>query len=93
MNAIKKANGHSGHATFGLIRSEIIGALFNGLFLLLMAIYVLWMGYARLMSPMEVSAGPMLLAAGGGLITAIISLKLLFDWRQPGRNVPPHSCR
>jgi cobalt-zinc-cadmium efflux system protein len=28
-------------ATFGLIRSEIIGALFNGLFLLLMAVYVL----------------------------------------------------
>jgi len=68
----------SQYATFGLIRSEIIGALFNGLFLLLMAIYVLWMGYERLMMPMEVAAGPMLLAAGGGLITEIISLWLLF---------------
>jgi len=65
-------------ATFGLIRSEIIGALFNGLFLLLMAFYVLWMGYERLMSPMEVPPGPMLLAAGGGLITEFISLWLLF---------------
>jgi cobalt-zinc-cadmium efflux system protein len=65
-------------ATFGLIRSEIIGALFNGLFLLLMAFYVLWMGYERLMSPMEVPPGPMLLAAGGGLITEFVSLWLLF---------------
>ncbi len=65
-------------ATFGLIRSEIIGALFNGLFLLLMAFYVLWMGYERLMSPMAVPPGPMLLAAGGGLITEFISLWLLF---------------
>ncbi|MEW8009276.1 MAG: cation diffusion facilitator family transporter [Candidatus Thiodiazotropha endolucinida] len=68
----------SQYATFGLIRSEIIGALFNGLFLLLMAIYVLWMGYERLMSPVEVPAGPMLLAAGGGLITEVIALWLLF---------------
>lgn len=68
----------SQYATFGLIRSEIIGALFNGLFLLLMAIYVLWMGYQRLMSPIEVPAGPMLLAAGGGLITEVIALWLLF---------------
>ncbi len=68
----------SQYATFGLIRSEIIGALLNGLFLLLMAIYVLWMGYQRLMSPVEVPAGPMLLAAAGGLVTEIIALWLLF---------------
>ncbi len=68
----------SQYATFGLIRSEIMGALMNGVFLLLMAIYVLWMGYQRLMAPIEVPAGPMLLAAGGGLITEVISLWLLF---------------
>jgi cobalt-zinc-cadmium efflux system protein len=68
----------SQYATFGLIRSEIMGALMNGVFLFLMAIYVLWMGYQRLMAPIEVPAGPMLLAAGGGLITEVISLWLLF---------------
>ncbi len=68
----------SQYATFGLIRSEIIGALFNDLFLFLMAIYVLWMGYQRLLAPIEVPAGPMLVAAGGGLITEIIALRLLF---------------
>ena len=30
--------------TFGYIRAEILGALFNGLFLVAMALYVLWMG-------------------------------------------------
>jgi len=68
----------SQYATFGLIRSEIIGALLNGLFLLLMAVYVMWMGYQRLLAPVEVPAGPMLLAASGGLITEIIALWLLF---------------
>lgn len=68
----------SQYATFGLIRAEIMGALLNGLFLFLMAIYVLWMGYQRLLAPIEVPAGPMLLAAGGGLITEVISLWLLF---------------
>ena len=35
-----------------------------------MAAYVLWMGYQRLLSPMEVPAGPMLLAAAGDLVEA-----------------------
>lgn len=77
----------SQYATFGLIRSEIIGALFNGLFLLLMAIFVLWMGYQRLMSPVEVPPGPMLLAAGGGLITESISLWLLFGSDKDNLNI------
>lgn len=37
--------------TFGWIRAEILGALFNGLFLVGMAAYVLWMGAMRLMEP------------------------------------------
>ena len=68
----------SQYATFGLIRAEIIGALLNGLFLLLMALYVFWMGYQRLQSPIEVPTGLMLWAAAGGLITEVIALKLLF---------------
>jgi cobalt-zinc-cadmium efflux system protein len=67
----------SRYATFGLIRAEIIGALLNGLFLLLMAIYVFWMGYMRLKNPVQVLTGPMLLAAAGGLVTETISLALM----------------
>ncbi len=77
----------SQYATFGLIRSEIIGALFNGLFLLLMALYVFWMGYQRLRAPIEVPTGPMLLAAAGGLVTELISLWLLFGRHKDNLNM------
>jgi cobalt-zinc-cadmium efflux system protein len=70
-------------ASYGLIRAEIVGALFNGLFLLGMAALVLWMGAKRLQSPMEIETGPMLWAAAGGLVTEVIALRLLYR-RQKG---------
>ncbi|WP_423207213.1 cation diffusion facilitator family transporter [Paracoccus yeei] len=52
--------------TFGYIRAEILGALFNGLFLVAMALLVFWMGAMRLMEPIELATTPMLIAAAGG---------------------------
>ena len=46
--------------TFGYVRAEIVGALFNGLFLVIMAGVVLWMGRMRLRMPMDLPTGPML---------------------------------
>lgn len=63
--------------TFGLLRAEIVGALFNGLFLVGMAVLVLWMGFMRLRNPIHLATTPMLIVATGGLITEIISLELL----------------
>ncbi len=77
----------SQYATYGLIRSEIVGALLNGLFLLLMALYVFWMGYRRLLSPIEVPTGPMLWAAAGGLATEFFSLWLLFGRQKDNLNM------
>ena len=77
----------SADATFGLIRSEIIGALFNGLFLLLMALYVFWMGYQRLRAPIEIPTGPMLWAAAGGLVTEVFALWLLFGKQKDNLNM------
>lgn len=74
-------------ATFGLIRAEIVGALFNGLFLLIMALYILWMGVQRLQNPIDVPTGPMLWAAVGGLITEVISLKLLYGKQKGNLNM------
>ena len=73
----------SQHATFGLIRAEIVGALINGFFLLGMAVLVFWMGIRRLTDPIHVPAGPMLLAAAGGLITEAASLGVMYR-RQKG---------
>jgi len=69
--------------SYGLIRSEIVGALFNGLFLIGMAIFVLWMGAMRLQNPIHLSTGPMFLVALGGLVTEFIAIGLLYQ-RQKG---------
>ena len=73
--------------TFGYVRAEIVGALFNGLFLALMAAVVLWMGGMRLMHPMELPTGPMLVAAGGGVATELVAMWLLYRHQKGNLNV------
>jgi cobalt-zinc-cadmium efflux system protein len=75
------------YATFGYKRAEIIGALLNGVFLLFMAFYVLYMGYMRLGQEFELPTGIMLIAAGGGLITEIISFKLIYKKQKGNLNM------
>ncbi len=64
--------------TFGSRRAEIVGALLNGGFLLVMALVVLVMGAIRLNSPLDLPTTPMLWAAAGGLFTEFIALYLLY---------------
>ena len=66
--------------SFGWYRAEIIGALVNGAFLLVMALVVIVMGSMRLAEPIDLPTTPMLLAAAGGLVTEFISLGLI--WKQ-----------
>ena len=73
--------------TFGYLRAEIIGALFNGLFLVVMAGVVLWMGWMRLRMPMHLATGPMLWAAAGGLVTEAVSFWLLYARQKESLNV------
>ena len=71
--------------SFGWYRAEIIGALANGAFLLIMAIVVIVMGIMRLGQPIDLPTTPMFLVAAGGLVTEVISLVLLF--RQQGEDL------
>jgi len=73
--------------TYGLIRAEIVGALFNGLFLTAMAIFVFWMGIMRLNDPMDLPTTPMFIAAFGGLVTEIISFLLLYKAQKTNLNI------
>jgi len=73
--------------SFGFGRAEIIGALLNGVFLFLMAVVVLWMGYMRLRQPIELSTMPMLAAAFGGLVIEFISLRALYASQKDDLNV------
>jgi cobalt-zinc-cadmium efflux system protein len=71
--------------TFGLMRAEIVGALLNGVFLILMAFYVLWMGYTRLDKSIELPTNIMFISAIGGLITEFISIGVL--WKSQKNNL------
>ena len=73
--------------TFGWHRAEMIGALLNGVFLAVMAVIVMVMGYVRLQNPIDLPTTPMLIAAGGGLITEVISLKLLYGSQKGDLNM------
>jgi cobalt-zinc-cadmium efflux system protein len=73
--------------TFGYIRAEILGALFNGLFLVAMALYVLWMGAMRLMEPIELATTPMLIAAAGGIATELVALWLMYERQKDNLNM------
>ena len=73
--------------TFGSQRAEIIGALLNGFFLLVMAGFVIWMGAMRLDNPKELSTTPMLLAAAGGLVIEVISLRILWAGAKGSLNI------
>lgn len=75
------------HATFGYKRAEIIGALLNGIFLLFMAFYVLYMGFIRLNEDFELPAGIMMLAAGGGLFTELIAFGLMYQRQKENLNM------
>ncbi|HRQ66363.1 MAG TPA: cation diffusion facilitator family transporter [Xanthomonadaceae bacterium] len=73
--------------TFGWGRAEIIGALFNGLFLVVMAATVLWMGAMRLMDPIELPTDVMLYVAFGGIVTELIAFWLLYERQKDNLNL------
>lgn len=73
--------------TFGWGRAEIIGALFNGLFLVIMAGYVFWMGAMRLMDPIELPTGVMLYVAAGGIITELVAFWFLYQRQKSNLNM------
>ena len=75
------------NATYGFRRAEIVGALLNGVFLLLMAAYVLYMGYMRLGADVELPTGIMLVAALGGLATEFIAFKLIYQEQKTNMNM------
>jgi cobalt-zinc-cadmium efflux system protein len=73
--------------SFGWYRAELIGALVNGAFLLIMAILVIVMGVMRLGNPVDLSTGPMLWVAAGGMVTEVISLALLYQQQGKDLNI------
>lgn len=63
--------------TFGYYRFEILAAAFNTILLFLVAIYILYEAYQRLLLPPEVNSTGMLIIASIGLVVNLVSMRLL----------------
>lgn len=63
--------------TYGFYRTEILTSFLNGLFLILLSIYILYEAYHRILLPSEISGYPVILVASIGLVVNLISIMLL----------------
>src|SRR5206468_11569633 len=73
--------------TYGFYRVEILAAVLNGVLLILIALYIFYAAYIRLLNPEPVKAGWMLDVASMGLLANIASGYLLFRSHETSLNV------
>ena len=77
------------HRTFGLLRAEVLAAYTNALFLFCVTAYIAYEAVVRLLNPVEILTGEMLVVAGVGLVVNIASIVLLHGH---GKNISIRSA-
>jgi cobalt-zinc-cadmium efflux system protein len=75
------------HRTFGLYRAEVLAAFINGLFLLVVAIIIIYEAYLRIINPLEILGFEMLFIAFIGLGTNIASILILHGSHRGNINI------
>ncbi len=73
--------------TYGYLRAEILAALANGIFLVIVSIYIFYEAFQRFTVPPEVKSMPMLVVAGSGLVANLGTAALLFRSREASLNI------
>jgi len=73
--------------TYGFYRVEILAALLNGVFLVLVALYIFYEAYHRFRNPPSVKADWMLVVAIVGLLANIASAWILFGKHHGSLNI------
>jgi cobalt-zinc-cadmium efflux system protein len=73
--------------TYGWLRAEILAALANGIFLILIGIYIFYESYQRIMAPPAVKSAPMLVVAATGLLANLVTARLLYHSRRESLNL------
>jgi cobalt-zinc-cadmium efflux system protein len=73
--------------TYGFYRVEILIALLNGVFLILVSLYIFYEAYHRFLNPAQVRADWMLIVASVGLLANLASAWLLFGKHHESLNI------
>lgn len=73
--------------TFGYLRAEILAALANGVFLVVVAIYIFFEAYQRFASIPVVKGTPMLIVAVTGLVANLATAALLYRSQSESLNM------
>jgi cobalt-zinc-cadmium efflux system protein len=73
--------------TYGYLRAEILAALANGIFLVLIGVYIFYEAYHRFLNPPEIKSIPMLMVAVTGLLANLVTASLLFRSRNESLNL------
>jgi cobalt-zinc-cadmium efflux system protein len=73
--------------TYGLNRIEILAALFNGATLFVISIVIFYEAYERLIEPVSIATGPMLVIAVVGLVVNLICARVLHGSHKHDINV------
>lgn len=71
--------------TFGLYRAEILAAFLNGAVLLAVSGFIVWRAYLRLLHPVPVAGGWMLVVAAIGLVVNVATALVL--WKSAGEDI------
>jgi len=73
--------------TYGYLRAEILAALANGIFLILIGFYIFYESYQRFWAPPAVKSVPMLIIAATGLVANLVTAGLLYRSRRENLNL------
>jgi cobalt-zinc-cadmium efflux system protein len=76
-----------GTMTYGLKRAEILSALTNGVSLLLFGVLIVYEAIRRLVSPVDVDAGPMLAVGLAGAVVNLVAIWVLSGADRSSLNV------
>jgi len=73
--------------TYGYLRAEILAAFANGIFLILIGLFIFYESYQRFWAPPEVKSLPMLIVAITGLGANLVTAGLLYGSRDVNLNL------
>jgi cobalt-zinc-cadmium efflux system protein len=73
--------------TYGYLRAEILAALANGIFLVLIGLFIFYESYQRFVTPPEIKSVPMLIVATTGLLANLVTAGLLYKSRRENLNL------